>query len=342
MRRFFGKKKQQNHQHPGPGPEAAHSQNTISKKHTVARTREYTEPQHGKGSSNKHTVPTRQVGIGEQQKQKEAPSPKGILHKQTHYGPASTPTKPHQKLKFDMKDDTPTDAQNRVRFMSAGSINSDPSQVHLMACAASIGSSAMSSTAEKSRDNVFDRVLNQVMTEETARLNAMGFGDVHPKTDSNPYGIDSRGSYDSDDVPLTTGSGLPIDMDTGLEIQYGHGNADLASKWQQMSSSRTSPASVQDISRHPHNRVRSQEHRTNSYNPNNASRNRESNAARADSDWAANWGRSTDMPAPTKNRKHQQQYADEVDLDADCHVTFDITGKAVTGNRRKGNGLAAI
>mmetsp|Transcript_36287 Transcript_36287/g.81582 ORF Transcript_36287/g.81582 Transcript_36287/m.81582 type:complete len:368 (+) Transcript_36287:221-1324(+) len=367
MMRFFGKKKQQNQQRPIPiGAGGVHSENTISKKHTVARTRENTEPhkktepnllpspRHGKCNSNKHIIP-RQVGIGEQEKQMQAPSPKGILHKQTHYGSASgsasTPAKPHQKLKFDMKDDTPTDVQARVRFMSSGSINSDPSQVHLMACAASIGSSAMSSTAEKSRDNIFDR--------ETARLNAMGFGDVYPKSDSNPYGIDSRGSYDSGDLPLSTGAGLPTDMDTGLEVQYCRGNVELASKWQQMSFSRTSPANVQDISRHPHNRVRSQEQRkppsmhgsessmparSNSHSPSNASRNRALDTARADSDcdWAVNWGRSTDMPAPTKNRNHQQQFEDEVDLDADCHVTFDITGKAVAGNRRKGSDLAAF
>jgi len=370
--RFFGKKKQQNQQHPSPiGAEGTQFENTTSEKHTVARTRENIEPRrksepkspslrHGKGNSNSHSIPRqvgpKGIGKGPSSIRHSIPrqvGPKGILHKQTQYGStgsASTPTKPHQKLKFDIKDDKPTDAPARVRFMSSGSINSDPSQVHLMACAASIGSSAMSSTAEKSRDNIFDR--------ETARLNAMGFGDVYPKSDSNPYGMESPGRYDSGDVPLTTGAGLPIDMDMGLEVQYSQGNVELASKWQQMSSSRTSPASVQDISRHPQNRVRSQEQRkpsnmhgsessmparSKSHSPNTASRNRALDSARADSDydWAVNWGRSTDMPAP-KEKKDQLQYEDDVDLDADCHVTFDITGKAVAGNRRKGNGMAAI
>lgn len=110
-----------------------------------------------------------------------------------------------------------THYQNRVRFMSNGSVAStEASQVHLMGLggAGSVASSSAMSSSEN-RENVFERVFSQVMMEENERLNAMGMSyDVHPKS-----------SASGEKVPPVNktkiqGKNTPIDMDTGLEVLF--------------------------------------------------------------------------------------------------------------------------
>jgi len=141
---------------------------------------------------------------------------------------------------------------NRVRFLSSGSAAStEASQVHLMGLGGHsvASSSAMSSSADHPRENVFDRVLNMVMKEENVRLNAMGMSsygaapesmhanitpaaskaaakkkqdraDAKAKKAIAKLGIRSSSSKNRDlglSPPGRTDL-APIDMDTGLEI----------------------------------------------------------------------------------------------------------------------------
>jgi len=141
----------------------------------------------------------------------------------------------------------------RVRFLSSGSsvASTEASQIHLMAAPGSVASSsAMSSSDDDNRVNVFDRVLNMVMAEEKDRLNAMGMGSADHLNSSDTSRLSKKESelkakerfskvdakakavVDAVDVGNSTNKinrdlGLrapdrmdlaPIDMDTGLEI----------------------------------------------------------------------------------------------------------------------------
>ncbi|KAL7463256.1 hypothetical protein ACHAXS_003628 [Conticribra weissflogii] len=160
--------------------------------------------------------------------------PPSILHKKAHYPAtkaAPTPSrKDYVKLSSPAPDgspmytipasEPPPNNNNRVRFLSSSSsvASTEASEVHLMAGAGSVASSAMSSS--KDSDNIFDKVFSMVMAEEGARLNAMGMnrsgswrGDSHPPL----FVANSESSEDS--LGLTSPGGLaPIDLDTGLEI----------------------------------------------------------------------------------------------------------------------------
>jgi hypothetical protein len=66
---------------------------------------------------------------------------------------------------------------NRVRFQSSNdsvASSSCASEVHLMAGPGSVASSSAMSSSRGDAENVFDRVLHSVMTEEEDRLKAMG------------------------------------------------------------------------------------------------------------------------------------------------------------------------
>mmetsp|Transcript_19429 Transcript_19429/g.40727 ORF Transcript_19429/g.40727 Transcript_19429/m.40727 type:complete len:550 (-) Transcript_19429:205-1854(-) len=159
--------------------------------------------------------------------------PPSILHKKAHYATtkaAQTPSrKDYEKLSSPASDGSPlytipasehpTNHNNRVRFLSSSSsvASTEASEVHLMAGAGSVASSAMSSS--KDSDNIFDKVFNMVMAEEGARLNAMGMNRSGSwRGDSHPTFVSHSGSSE-DSLGLTSPGGLaPIDMDTGLEI----------------------------------------------------------------------------------------------------------------------------
>lgn len=110
-----------------------------------------------------------------------------------------------------------THYQNRVRFMSNGSVAStEASQVHLMGLggAGSVASSSAMSSSEN-RENVFERVFSQVMMEENERLNAMGMSyDVHPKSSASGEKLPPVNKT------KIQGKNTPIDMDTGLEVLF--------------------------------------------------------------------------------------------------------------------------
>ena len=176
--------------------------------------------------------------------------------------PISTPMKapprsilhtPHehkctQQPAFSMGTQEEVPAHNRVRFLSSNSSvasSSCASEVHLMAgCGSVASSSAMSSSRGDGAENVFDRVLHSVMTEEEDRLKAMGMSKagsastglspaMYYKTSESLgmyYRGGSRGSRSSDDdvspTSRTAKPGTPkipsarqlIDVDTGMEI----------------------------------------------------------------------------------------------------------------------------
>ena len=120
-----------------------------------------------------------------QQQPSTKKAPVSILHKNRHTAKQDV-TKPSEAIPTRSTGFTfasppaPQDTSpyhNRVRFLSSGSAAStEASQVHLMGLGGHsvASSSAMSSSADHPRENVFDRVLNMVMKEENERLNAMG------------------------------------------------------------------------------------------------------------------------------------------------------------------------
>lgn len=197
-----------------------------------------------------------------QQRQSTAKkAPVSILHKNRHTTAKQDVTKPSEAIPTRSTGFTfasppaPQDTSpyhNRVRFLSSGSAAStEASQVHLMGLGGHsvASSSAMSSSADHPRENVFDRVLNMVMKEENVRLNAMGMSsygaapesmhanitpaaskaaakkkqdraDAKAKKAIAKLGIRSSSSKNRDlglSPPGRTDL-APIDMDTGLEI----------------------------------------------------------------------------------------------------------------------------
>ena len=126
------------------------------------------------------TLPKKQ-----QQQSTTKKAPVSILHKNRHTAKQDV-TKPSDAIPTRSTGFTfasppaPQDTSpyhNRVRFLSSGSAAStEASQVHMMGLGGHsvASSSAMSSSADHPRENVFDRVLNMVMKEENERLNAMG------------------------------------------------------------------------------------------------------------------------------------------------------------------------
>ena len=155
-------------------------------------------------------------------------TPQSILHKNKHFAandhsPMKTPVSASPVSDESTLTSSPFQPNNRVRFMSSSSSAvSETSEVHLMAGASVASSSAMSSS--HGGENVFDKVLNMVMAEETERLNAMGMSRVASGNIPGRYGIYPAGSSE-DDVSLgliSPNNLTPIDVDTGLEIGADH------------------------------------------------------------------------------------------------------------------------
>ena len=137
---------------------------------------------------------------------------------------------------------------NRVRFLSSNSSaasSSCASEVHLMAGPGSVASSSAMSSSKGDAENVFDRVLHSVMTEEDDRLKAMGMSKAGSSTGMSPamyyksnespgmyYRGGARGvtSSSSDELsprrkPMKpagmstiTSAGQLIDIDTGMRV----------------------------------------------------------------------------------------------------------------------------
>jgi len=282
----------------GPSKQTQHA-TTANRHHQHLTSRQ--PPRHASGKSPSPAVPQQ-----------------SILHKESHYAhtklklskqafDSENPLEP--KLKFDMaSSDSPgVSASHRVRFMSSSSFTSDPSQVHLMAGAASVGSSAMSSTADKSsRGNVFDKVLNQVMSEETDRLNAMGFGNPDPKSDATRT-VNSINEH------------RLIASDTGLELEYDDSiSAAYADKWQQMNTvgeRQGRPQHIQDSTTSQDSLLT----RSNSHDCTNVA---------DDANWVSNWGTSTELPNGEKKKQGGRQQNDTHSDDMKEWVTLDINGTA--------------
>lgn len=194
--------------------------------------------------------------------------PVSILHKAKHTpSPNSNVATTDSGTKFTFASSPPppppTDTNspyyhNRVRFMSAGSVAStEASQVHLMGLGGA-GSVASSSAMSSSigRENVFDRVLNMVMKEENDRLSAMGMSRMDPpmsdavsNSNTNIIGGGSSMAKKKPDPPISISDApidhtdmvhhrSPIDVDTGLEIEYHDLNDDDeiidAARWKRL------------------------------------------------------------------------------------------------------------
>eukprot|EP00579_Thalassiosira_antarctica_P009085 CAMPEP_0201902362 /NCGR_PEP_ID=MMETSP0902-20130614/54916_1 /ASSEMBLY_ACC=CAM_ASM_000551 /TAXON_ID=420261 /ORGANISM="Thalassiosira antarctica, Strain CCMP982" /LENGTH=491 /DNA_ID=CAMNT_0048436361 /DNA_START=282 /DNA_END=1757 /DNA_ORIENTATION=- len=216
------------------------------------RTTEATEKQQTGYTIGTHSHPTTSRSMAPKQSPKQSekrppatlpPNSVGskvpsILHKNTHFGAASTPSPPPPTFNLTPAPAAYNNTTNpRVRFMSSGgSVASELSGVHMMAGANSVASSSAMSSSEGNRENVFDRVLNMVMAEEHERLNAMGMSCADPKSDAGRHTTDrfskvdaaarqvvaSVGASRSDDdlglFPPRRGDLAPLDIDTGLEI----------------------------------------------------------------------------------------------------------------------------
>eukprot|EP00956_Cyclotella_meneghiniana_P024359 scaffold48828_cov75-Cyclotella_meneghiniana.AAC.2 len=168
--------------------------------------------------------------------------PQSILH-HTHQVPATTQT--NYTMDGEQPNNEAQPKTNRVHFLSCNSSvtsASSASEVHLMAGPGSVASSSAMSSS-KDAENVFDRVLHSVMTEEEDRLKAMGMGGAPPPKALSPAmyykttqssGMYFRGGHNrsvsqsSDEVSQSlsprankvpvNAAGQLIDMDTGMEI----------------------------------------------------------------------------------------------------------------------------
>lgn len=182
--------------------------------------------------------------------------PRSILH--THRAP--TTTQPNYTMDGETSNNEalPKNNNHRVQFLSCNSSvtsTSSSSEVHLMAGPGSVASSSAMSSS-KDAENVFDRVLHSVMTEEEDRLKAMGMGGAPPSKantmspamyykSTQSSGMYFRGGHNrsasqsSDEQTLSprankvpvkpmiaAAAGQLIDMDTGIEIDGSGGGVE--------------------------------------------------------------------------------------------------------------------
>ena len=221
-----------------------------------------------------------------QQQPSTKKAPVSILHKNRHTAKQDV-TKPSEAIPTRSTGFTfasppaPQDTSpyhNRVRFLSSGSAAStEASQVHLMGLGGHsvASSSAMSSSADHPRENVFDRVLNMVMKEENERLNAMGmssYGAVDQESmhaNITPAASRAAAKKKQDRADAKTKKEIaklnvasaPIDMDTGLEVEYHDMNDDDVDKerWKKLNdaaklSTKLSGLNVKKSRSYDHNR----------------------------------------------------------------------------------------